>query len=114
MKFSRHLRPQSAMALGLLCFLGCSTLGDRTGERPKATIESVFVESDHRLGACLHGDLAQSYLSDPDSVLFYDRDSKIRLTPPTKKRTAIRKSKPLSACPGRKKSSSPTRIITTT
>lgn len=86
MKHVAQVRPRSLILLALALSMGCSILGDRSQpERPKAKIESLFVESDHRLGTCLHGDLAQSYVSDPDSVLFFDKDSKIRVTPPSKK-----------------------------
>jgi hypothetical protein len=73
-------------AVALTVALGCSTVGDRApASRPKVRIEALFVASDHPLGDCLRGDLASSYLTDPDSVLFYDRDSKLRVTPPTAK-----------------------------
>jgi hypothetical protein len=89
MKHGAQLRPRSALLLVLALSVGCSLLGDRREpERPKAKIESLFVEPDHRLATCLHGDLALSYISDPDSVLFFDKDSRIKVSPPTKKGAA--------------------------
>src|ERR1043166_10305451 len=86
---NRTTRLRTLALLALALPLGCSILGDRSEpERHKAKIGSIFVESDHRLGSCLHGELAESVTSVPDSVLFFDKDSRIKVTPPTKKGAA--------------------------
>jgi hypothetical protein len=71
---------------GLVAFPGCSLLGGPGGgERLKAKAEVTFVESTHRISDCLHAEIARSHEELADSVLWFDRDSLIRVTPPTKK-----------------------------
>ena len=45
-------------------------------------VESVFLPPDHELSACITKGLAASYLTQTDGVLFFEKDSKIRVTPP--------------------------------
>lgn len=70
---------------GLVAFPGCSLFGGRSDDRPKAKAEAIFVEPGHPLSACLHAEIARSHQDQADSVLFFDRDSKLRVTPPSKK-----------------------------
>lgn len=71
---------------GLVAFPGCSLMGGAgSSDRPKAKAETVFVVAGHSIAACLHPEVARSHADLPDSVLFFDRDSKIVATPPTKK-----------------------------
>jgi hypothetical protein len=83
---SRLGRWGTMLLWGLVSFPGCSFVGGSgNGDRPTAKAETVFVEAGHPMTACLHPDVARSHTEVPDSVLFFDRDSKIVATPPTKK-----------------------------
>lgn len=83
---SRHVLLGTMLLWGLVAFPGCSLFGGSgVGERPKAKAEVTFVESTHRISDCLHAEIARSHEDLADSVLWFDRDSLIRVTPPTKK-----------------------------
>jgi len=63
-------------------FAACRTAPDRGGAKSnKLEVSLVFVEPDHRLAAC-QKELGGWLLDNPDSVLFWSPDSKIRVTPP--------------------------------
>ncbi|HLY10354.1 MAG TPA: hypothetical protein VKW04_13705, partial [Planctomycetota bacterium] len=69
------------VVLALSAAAGCRTGELVTREKP-VHVETVFVEQDHKIQACMK-DLAASYLDLQDSVLFVDRDSTLRIKPPS-------------------------------
>jgi hypothetical protein len=73
-----------AAALGL--FAGCQAGEPRPDAAPHAKVEVRWVAPDHRLEDCIRGeDLARSYVTAPDSVLFYSKErDTIRVFVPAK------------------------------
>lgn len=62
-----------AIALGL--FGGCQAGEPRSDAAPHAKVEVRWVAPDHRLEDCVRGgELARSYITTPDSVLFYSKE----------------------------------------
>src|SRR5579863_10736347 len=83
MKGSTRERLGISALAALLSVLGCRSLAAPPGA-PRTLIETVFVAPDHPLSSCLKGDLGRSYRDQADGVFFFDRDSKLRVTPPSK------------------------------
>lgn len=70
----------AGMLLFLLPFAGCR-LGE-LGVEKKASVTALFSEREHKMRSCLR-ELAHSYAELQDSILFVDKDSRIRVKPPT-------------------------------
>lgn len=70
----------TGMLLLLLPVAGCQ-LGELKAEK-KASVTALFSEREHKMRSCLQ-DLARSYAELQDSVLFVEKDSKIRVKPPS-------------------------------
>ncbi len=70
------------VVLAVLAPLGCRSGPDEaTGGRASARFEVTFVGPDHEVGGCLKA-LGDSLIDHPDGVLFFDRDSRIKVKPP--------------------------------
>lgn len=69
--------------LAVAALAGCQTAptGAEAPIPPSARVRVVFTPQDHHAEQCLKA-LAASLEEVPDGVLFYDRDSRIRVTPP--------------------------------
>ena len=69
--------------LAVAALAGCQSVPTGPGAPipPNARVRVVFTEQDHDAGKCLKA-LSASLEEVPDGVLFYDRDSRIRITPP--------------------------------
>jgi hypothetical protein len=68
--------------LALVFMAACAETPKSVSKGPGGVVvESVFLEGDHGAERCL-GQLAKSLRDLPDGVLFFDRDSRIRTTPP--------------------------------
>jgi hypothetical protein len=73
------------LAAGFLLLLsaaiGCKTGDPRTTEK-KVAVDALFMERAHPMSSCMKG-LAASYLETQDSVLWFDRDSTLRIKVPS-------------------------------
>jgi hypothetical protein len=69
------------LLIGLAAVLGCQAR-ERRAERGGLEVTALFADPDgHFLGRCLK-DLARSYETHPDGILFFDRSSKLTVRPP--------------------------------
>lgn len=70
------------VAVGLVALLACAVGGPRPAPPREHVIECVFQAPEHTVESCLHG-LGPSLLGLPDSKLFFEKDSVLRIhTPP--------------------------------
>ena len=72
------------VAVSIAAFFGCQVVDPLSGP-PALEVTTLFVDQtpdgSHALDRCLK-ELARSYADDHDGVLFFDKTSKIRVTPP--------------------------------
>ncbi len=72
----------AALGLSLALSAGCRTLGPEGGQK-QTTLSALFTEREHKLRACMRDKAFEdSFTKLPDSVLFFDADSRIRIKPP--------------------------------
>ncbi len=76
-------RPRALFVIGavaLAALLAC-VVGPKPAPLPEHTVECQFVPPDHVAATCLHG-LSPSLLELPDTTLFYEKDSILRINAP--------------------------------
>ncbi len=80
MSTTRHRALFIIGAVTLAALLACA-VGPRPAPLPEHTVECQFVPPDHVAETCLHG-LGSSLLELPDTTLFYEKDSILRINTP--------------------------------